>query len=97
MEQDLKKYYKASLEEIRKVLGSPDDPDDPELYRIKEINHSNTEEHDKYILKMTYNGNVLIKRERARLMAKGIIDEKGHYLIEDVILPNDDNPEGNRE
>jgi hypothetical protein len=34
MKKDYSKYYNSDQEEIRKILGPPDDPDDPKLYQI---------------------------------------------------------------
>jgi hypothetical protein len=93
MTKDLKNFWSNDPEEIRKVLGPPDDPDDPELY-IVQFDYVPKEKENENNLRLIHNMNINVKREIARKQAKGIYNEKGH-LIKDVMLPNDDNPEGN--
>jgi hypothetical protein len=93
MSKDLKNFWSNDPEEIRKVLGPPDDLDDPELYKLDFTVTEDDASHEQ-TLRMTHNMNVNVKREIARKQAKGIYNEKGH-LIKNVTLPKDDNPEGN--
>jgi len=94
MEKDLKNFWSNDPEEIRKVLGPPDDSDDPELYKLDFTGAAGIPENE-LMYRTQYNMGVNVKREIARKQAKGIYNEKGH-LAKNVTLPDDDNPEGNR-
>ena len=85
-------FYSDSHEEIRKVLGPPDNPDRPGFYIVTvemDLSEDPVERHLAE-LKTQHNASLAAYYARKELMEMGILDENGRLI--DRGLPDDMKP-----
>ena len=85
-------FYSDSHEEIRKVLGPPDNPDRPGFYLVTVEMRLSDDPIERHIeeLKSQHNVSLAAYHARKELMEMGILDENGRLI--DRGLPDDMKP-----
>lgn len=93
MDKNILDFYSDDYEEIRKVLGTPDSPDNPGFYLLTVGMILSDDPVERHIadLKSQHNSSLHSYYARKELMERGIIDESGRIInsewISDDIKP----------